>query len=169
MTITVELLATDVQRPKDKKALQAIIGGQKFWVPYSQIESITSTEDLTQKKLRVSKWWADQNNLADTGCARMIHVITAEEYKSIIASLGCVVELCGEQACLHHPRMFVGIAQRSPDWTAIPLCKNHHQDGGPGTALHADQTLFEQNHGTEAELLSKTIEMAMSAALAWGR
>jgi hypothetical protein len=79
------------------------------------------------------------------------------DYKRRVAELGCIVEGCGAAAMLHHPRFCVGMGQRSSDWLVIPLCSAHHQHGGYGTAIHAGQQCFEQNHGTEAELLAKVI------------
>lgn len=79
-----------------------------------------------------------------------------EQYKSLVASLGCVV--CGKPSSLHHPRFCVGMGQRSSDWLVIPLCPDHHQHGGFGVAIHAGQGTFEKNFGTEQELLAKTIQ-----------
>lgn len=79
-------------------------------------------------------------------------------YLDAVSEYGCIV--CGSQTSLHHPRFAAGMAQRSPDWLVIPLCPNHHQHGGHGVAIHAGQATFEQNYGSEAELLAKTIERA---------
>ena len=38
----------------------------------------------------------------------------------------------------------------------IPLCPDHHQNGGYGVALHAGKETFERNFGTEAHLLKQT-------------
>ena len=78
-----------------------------------------------------------------------------KQWKSRVTDMGCII--CGGPAELHHPRFAAGMAQRAPDALVIPLCPNHHRLGGIGTALHAGQVTFEQNHGTEAELLAKTI------------
>ena len=78
------------------------------------------------------------------------------DYKSRVAALGCIV--CGAPAMLHHPRFCAGMGQRASDWLVIPLCPDHHQNGGLGTAIHAGQHIFEQNHGTEAQLLAKVIQ-----------
>ena len=83
-------------------------------------------------------------------------------YKSTVAELGCAVRGCGRQAHLHHPRFASGMAQRASDWLVIPLCPEHHQDGGHGVALHAGQTTFERLYGTEEELLAQTIERVYS-------
>jgi len=78
------------------------------------------------------------------------------EYKNMVADFGCAV--CGAPAALHHPRFAVGMGQRASDWLVIPLCGPHHQTGGYGTAIHAGQQAFEQNHGTEEKLLAQTLE-----------
>jgi hypothetical protein len=35
----------------------------------------------------------------------------------------------------------------------------HHQNGGHGVALHAGQKTFEENFGTETQLLQQTSEL----------
>ena len=83
-----------------------------------------------------------------------------KDYKSQVADFGCII--CGGQAMLHHPRFAAGMAQRSSDWLVIPLCPDHHQNGGHGVAIHAGQATFEQNFGTEEQLLAKVIERVWS-------
>ena len=78
-----------------------------------------------------------------------------KQYMSMVASLGCII--CGQAANLHHPRFAAGLAQRASDRLVIPLCPWHHQDGPWGTALHKGQENFEKQHGSEQELLAKTI------------
>lgn len=85
--------------------------------------------------------------------------MNVKEYKNMVAEGGCII--CGSPAQLHHPRFCCGMAQRASDWLVIPLCPDHHQNGGYGVALHAGQTTFEQNYGTEAELLARTIGRIM--------
>jgi hypothetical protein len=48
------------------------------------------------------------------------------------------------------------MAQKAGFNEAIPLCPNHHQNGGYGVALHAGQKEFEARYGTELELLKHT-------------
>jgi hypothetical protein len=79
------------------------------------------------------------------------------DYKGKVAALGCIVEGCGLPAMLHHPRFCVGMGQRSDDYLVIPLCPDHHQNGGLGVAIHAGQTTFERLYGTEAQLLAEVI------------
>ena len=77
----------------------------------------------------------------------------AEEiHLSIVASLGCII--CGNAAEAHHPRTGAGMARKSPHCDVISLCPAHHRTGGYGIALHAGQEIFEENFGTEAELLA---------------
>ena len=79
-----------------------------------------------------------------------------KDYKNNVAELGCII--CGNPAQLHHPRFSCGLSQRASDWLVIPLCPEHHQTGGYGMAIHAGQATFEQNYGTEADLLAKVIQ-----------
>lgn len=86
---------------------------------------------------------------------------TAAERKhlSALATMGCIV--CRNlgygitPAEIHHLRNGVGMGQRNAHKNAIPLCHAHHRTGGHGVAIHAGQKAFEQNFGTELELLEK--------------
>jgi hypothetical protein len=75
-------------------------------------------------------------------------------------NLGCVVCLkLGygySEPHIHHIRHGAGMAQKSDYTNAIPLCPNHHQNGGYGVALHAGQQAFESHYGTEEDLLAFT-------------
>jgi hypothetical protein len=42
---------------------------------------------------------------------------------------------------------------------AIPLCPNHHQNGGYGVALHAGQREWEKRYGSEEALLEQVKEL----------
>lgn len=86
--------------------------------------------------------------------------MNAKTYKDKVASMGCII--CGSPANLHHPRFCIGMSQRSPDWLVIPLCKEHHQDGVYGHAIHNGQQEFEKNYMREEELLAETIKKMMS-------
>jgi len=78
----------------------------------------------------------------------------------LLSQLGCVVCLrlgYGETpAEIHHLRSGAGIAQRSDNSRAIPLCHLHHRNGGYGVAFHAGPREFERLFGTEEELLEYT-------------
>lgn len=77
---------------------------------------------------------------------------------SRVVSLGCIVPGCGRAACVHHPRFGQGKSQRAPDRLALPICPDHHQNGGFGVALHAGQKTWESKYGTEIELLKIVYE-----------
>ena len=80
-----------------------------------------------------------------------------------LSQLGCIVCLQEgygySQPHIHHIRNAAGMGQKSHWSLAIPLCPNHHQQGGYGVALHSGQKQFEKNFGTEAELLNKTLDL----------
>jgi hypothetical protein len=52
----------------------------------------------------------------------------------------------------------MGMGMRNNFMNAIPLCPNHHQNGGHGIALHEGQETFENKFGTEEELLADTLK-----------
>jgi hypothetical protein len=84
-----------------------------------------------------------------------------QAHMSKVAALGCVV--CrnlgyGETpAAIHHIRTGQG-AKRASHYEAIPLCPNHHQWGGYGVAFHAGKQAFEENFGSEIDLLKQVME-----------
>lgn len=80
-----------------------------------------------------------------------------QAYMDRVRGLGCII--CLRPAQLHHPRFMVGMSQRASHRDVIPLCADHHLDGGHGVAIHAGKKTFEQAHGTEEYLLRKTKEM----------
>lgn len=75
-----------------------------------------------------------------------------------VIALGCII--CGRSAVPHHPRAGEnsGMGLKAPDEMAIPLCNDHHTDGGYGVAIHAGQEEFERRYGTEADLLIQVRE-----------
>lgn len=87
-----------------------------------------------------------------------------KHYEKLVA-IGCIV--CNREGFgysephIHHIRTGVGMGQRSHYLMAIPLCPNHHQNGGHGVALHAGQKAFEANFGTELELLEHTTKFVL--------
>lgn len=79
-----------------------------------------------------------------------------------VVSLGCVV--CRNlgygptPAMAHHILTGQGMSQRAGHFCVIPLCSDHHQNGGFGVAIHAGQKTFERMYGSELDLLDQTIE-----------
>lgn len=84
-----------------------------------------------------------------------------KRYLDKVAGLGCVV--CrnlgyGETpAAIHHIRTGQGMSQRAGNYLVLPLCAEHHQNGGYGVAIHAGQEAWEAMYGTEIELLDQVI------------
>ena len=74
-----------------------------------------------------------------------------KKHMARVAALGCII--CGAPAEIHH-LTGAGIGLRSQD--VIPLCPAHHRLGGYGVAVHAGTKTFEENFGTQQELLEKT-------------
>lgn len=76
-----------------------------------------------------------------------------------LSELGCIccLLLYGEASAaeIHHPRQFAGAGQRAPDWTAIPVCSEHHR-GSRG--IHGDKTVLRQLKTDEAGLLAESLK-----------
>lgn len=69
-----------------------------------------------------------------------------------IAQLGCII--CqNPEVELHHIRDHTGMGLKSS--LLLPFCHPHHRTGGYGIAFHAGRKAFEQNFGTQIELLEK--------------
>lgn len=75
-----------------------------------------------------------------------------------VAALGCIVCMNNgyydTPAEIHH----IGngtMSKRASNYEAIPLCHIHHRTGGLGVAVHAGRKSFEDNYGTEQELLEQ--------------
>ena len=87
--------------------------------------------------------------------------LTKEEaaYVGQVVDLGCIVcRRLGHgtsPAEAHHPRFLAGMGQRAPHTSVIPLCPMHHRIGGYGVAIHAGQERWEEEFGTEKELLAE--------------
>lgn len=81
------------------------------------------------------------------------------EHMDRVAQLGCIVCMNlgfpGSPAAIHHIRAGAGGGQRSSHFDVLPLCGAHHQNGGPGVAIHAGQATWEARFGTERELLEQ--------------
>lgn len=63
----------------------------------------------------------------------------------------------------HHMRHGQGMAQRSADWLAMPLCHDCHQ--GP-TGIHGDRSLLKIAKVTEQDLLAATVKRLYNFKLA---
>lgn len=85
----------------------------------------------------------------------------AKRHLSRIAGLGCI--LCrrlgtpGTPAEIHHLRDGAGAAQRGSDWTAIPLCPEHHR-GASGLHGLGTRGFAARYRVDELGLLADTIE-----------
>jgi len=83
-----------------------------------------------------------------------------KQWMDDITSLGCVV--CRNEghgptpAEVHHIRATAGMGQRADNTDSIPLCPPHHRLGGYGVAFHAGPAVWQEQFGTELELLSQT-------------
>ncbi len=76
------------------------------------------------------------------------------EYLNAVAELGCLI--CGKPAQIHHVRSGCGMSQRSEHiGGTLPLCPEHHKDGGFGIAFHAGSKIWQKNYGTEEEMLEE--------------
>lgn len=65
---------------------------------------------------------------------------------------------------IHHIRTGQGVGQRADNFNVIPLCPIHHRQGGHGIAIHAGRQSWENNYGTETELLVQILyELGESA------
>jgi hypothetical protein len=79
-----------------------------------------------------------------------------------VAAVGCIV--CrrlgypDSPAQVHHIKEECGAGQRQSPFLTIPLCPEHHTQGGPGVAYHAGFREFERMYGTELDLLAFTLE-----------
>ncbi|PPC85262.1 MAG: hypothetical protein CTY37_08595 [Methylotenera sp.] len=81
---------------------------------------------------------------------------------SQVAMLGCII--CGNIPEIHHVRHGMGLGQRNSNFNVIPLCHVHHRTGGFGVAFHAGKKTWQENFGTELELLDKVNEKLRLAA-----
>lgn len=85
----------------------------------------------------------------------------AKRHLNRLAGIGCI--LCkrlgtpGTPAEIHHLRTGVGAAQRGSDWTAIPLCPEHHR-GASGLHGLGVRGFAARYRIDELGLLADTIE-----------
>lgn len=83
-------------------------------------------------------------------------------HMSQVAALGCRV-CCNEFGLHSEPELHhIGngiMGKRARNLEVIGLCFLHHRGGGIGVAIHAGRKSFEDNFGTERELLAQTLEL----------
>ena len=80
-----------------------------------------------------------------------------KKYLAAVAALGCLI--CERPAAIHHIRTGQGMSQRAGPRDVLPLCGDHHQNGGYGVAIHAGQEEWERLHGTELELVEQVRQL----------
>ena len=88
--------------------------------------------------------------------AKKAATVAERAHMGRVAALGCII--CGMPAQCHHINA-KGMGMRSSNFEVIPLCANHHTDGGHGVAIHAGKKTWESKYGLESELLAKTREL----------
>jgi len=85
-----------------------------------------------------------------------------KEHLSRVAEIGCIVcrNLGFEEtpAQIHHIRSGVGMGQRASHFEVIPLCFVHHSAQSDYGYHHSPAT-WQQQHGSEKELLQQVMEM----------
>lgn len=84
------------------------------------------------------------------------------EHLNRVAEIGCIACINAgygpTPAEIHH----IGngaMGKRASNFEVIPLCHNHHRTGGYGVAVHAGRKSWEDNFGTERELLEQVMSM----------
>lgn len=76
-----------------------------------------------------------------------------------LSNMGCIV--CQNLGYgysppeIHHLLTGSGMGQKAANIKTIPLCPNHHRNGGYGVAIHSGQREFERRYGLEVELLEQ--------------
>ena len=90
--------------------------------------------------------------------------MTTEEKQMVeaILSFGCMVEGCHSKPEFHH------IFGARPNALAIGfgLCPDHHRGMSyPGESIHSSKLLFEGKHGTELELLEKSLLLVFARSI----
>ena len=86
-----------------------------------------------------------------------------KEYLNRVQALGCMAGapmgsdiICGLPAEIHHITTGMGMGQRAGHYEVIPLCPDHHRNGGYGFAIHAGQGTWESVYGSELDHLKET-------------
>jgi len=73
------------------------------------------------------------------------------QYLGRVAAMGCVI--CRRPAEIHHLLSRKAMGKKRSNYDVIPLCPDHHRNGGHGVAIHSGVKTWEANFGTEEQLL----------------
>ncbi len=78
----------------------------------------------------------------------------AKRHMGQVAQLPCLA--CGVSGVhVHHIREGQGASQRAPDFFTVPLCPECHQGG---FSIHGSPRSFTNIHGSELDMLARTLE-----------
>lgn len=72
-----------------------------------------------------------------------------------VAELGCIITKCKRPATIHHVRKH---GERRDDRKVIPLCPDHHQQGGYGVAIEDGKKKWRENFGNEVDMVREVYE-----------
>ena len=78
-----------------------------------------------------------------------------------VLSMGCIVCVnleYGETPAVPHHIGNGATGMKASNYEIIPLCPEHHTQGGYGVAVHQGRAKWESNFGTEHELLRQVME-----------
>lgn len=120
----------------------------------SQLKAKTPLKSKTKLKPSRMKVKPRRRVTTPDGAAHMLRV---KNLPCCIRNKDCSP---GELRDAHHliGLEYKGASQKANDWQTIPLCKNHHQDGGHGVAIHAGQETWERLYGPQSHHLTITLE-----------
>ena len=76
-----------------------------------------------------------------------------KERMSRVVELGCVI--CKRPAEIHHITGTSGLGARANHLDTIGLCPEHHRTGNLGIGLHNGIRTWEENFGSQIELLEE--------------
>lgn len=76
-----------------------------------------------------------------------------------VVALGCVV--CKREAEYHHILKGKAMGKKASHFEGIPLCPDHHRNGGHGVAIHSGVKTWEAKFGTESEHLERIRAMLL--------
>ena len=75
-------------------------------------------------------------------------------YLMLVANLGCCI--CKRPAEIHHLLTKKAMGKKASHYDVIPLCADHHRNGGHGVAIHSGIKTWEATFGTEGHYLKLT-------------